>query len=336
MRQRDERFDIMRVLACMMIVGIHAPLPSGHADGLFLAALSYLTVPGLCLFFVISGALLLPVRTDTRTFLRKRLGRVITPTLVFTGVYCALNHLSGQAITWRCLFSLPFSPQGHGILWFMYTLVGLYLAAPILSRWLVTAGKREVEFYLLLWGVTLCYPLLRRVVDINESTTGILYYFSGFIGYFVLGYYLKQYPSSVTWQKLTIPLMLAVAAPVVCKLVHAKVDFYDLFWHLSVFVAILCCCMYVTVCHIKLSGHRIRGLVRLTSRLSFGIYLIHIAVMRWWIWKWEWVQDIGNYPLQWLVIVVLTFLISWICAYLISRTPLGNLIIGYQDYKQTI
>ena len=42
------------------------------------------------------------------------------------------------------LLNLPFAAQGHGVLWFMYTLVGLYLLAPILQSWLRTATQREV------------------------------------------------------------------------------------------------------------------------------------------------------------------------------------------------
>lgn len=37
-------------------------------DGIFLSSLSYLTAPGVGLFFMISGALLLPVKSDTKSF----------------------------------------------------------------------------------------------------------------------------------------------------------------------------------------------------------------------------------------------------------------------------
>ncbi len=141
-----------------------------------------------------------------------------------------------ESIDWlRTLGSLPFSPQGNPVLWFMYTLIGLYLLAPVLSRWLNYASRTEIEFYLGLWGISLCFPIVRPVVNINTGDTGILYYFTGYAGYFVLGYYLKQYPKRIPWKALFPLLTVAMAAPVVCKTAGWKVDFYDLFWYLSVF-----------------------------------------------------------------------------------------------------
>ena len=62
------------------------------------------------------------------------------------------------------LFSIPFTAQGHGILWFMYTLAGLYLLVPIVSPWLRNASKHEIEIYLALWLVTLLYPYIGLVL----------------------------------------------------------------------------------------------------------------------------------------------------------------------------
>lgn len=336
MKERNYSFDLMRVLACLMIIGMHAPMPSENANPLFLNASGYFTAPGLCLFFVISGALLLPIKTDTFSFLKKRMGKVVTPTLCFTLLYLVLKAVNGTDVNWtKSICSIPFAPQGHGVLWFMYTLIGLYLVSPIISRWLDKASKREEEFYLMLWAITMCYPLLELVLDINESNTGILYYSSGYVGYFVLGHYLTKYPESITLNRLVLPVALAIVAPVACKLLRVEVDFYSLFWYLSIFVAILTVAIYVVISKYgqKLVGGKLMNAVVLTSNLSFGIYLIHIAVMRSFLWKLDCIIDIENYILQWAVVVVLTFAISWFCAYVISLLPFGNYIIGYKRKK---
>lgn len=335
MLKRNYAFDLMRILACIMIICMHAPLPSKHADALLLSAVSYFTAPGLCLFFVISGALLLPVKTDTRSFLRKRLGKVVMPTLCFTILYLLLHYFAGFDVNWmRSICSVPFSAQGHGILWFMYTLIGLYLVAPILSRWLDSASKREELFYLTLWAVSLCYPILAFVVDVNVSDTGILYYFSGYVGYFVLGHFMNKYPDVITLKRLTLPTLVALVAPVACRLLHLEVDFYSVFWYLSIFVAVLCVSVYklVSIFASKLIvSDNLRSIIVLTSNLSFGIYLSHIAVMRFFVWKLDWVVNIDNYSLQWVVIVLLTFTLSWIVSYLFCRLPFGDYIIGFKQ-----
>lgn len=333
MKERNYNYDIMRVLACIMIICMHAPMPNLNANGIILSTISYFTAPGLCLFFVISGSLLLPIKTDTTTFLKKRLGKVIMPTLVFTILYIILNCINGeQQNILKTICSIPFSAQGHGVLWFMYTLIGLYLVAPIISKWLDSASKREVELYLLLWVITLCFPILKLFVCINEGNTGVLYYFSGYIGYFILGYYLKKYPESISLKKLIIPCIIAIIAPIAFKVMHIEIDFYSMFWYLSIFVALLCTTIYVLISKIKIKKRG--GIVELISNLSFGIYLIHIAVMRFFIWELDFIININNYILQWITVVGLTFIISCSIAYVISLLPFGDYIIGYKKQNR--
>lgn len=332
MKERNYNYDIMRVLACIMIICMHAPMPNLNANGIILSTISYFTAPGLCLFFVISGSLLLPIKTDTTTFLKKRLGKVIMPTLVFTILYIILNCINGQQQNiLKTICSIPFSAQGHGVLWFMYTLIGLYLVAPIISKWLDSTSKREVELYLLLWVITLCFPILKLFVGINEGNTGVLYYFSGYIGYFILGYYLKKYPESISLKKLMIPDIIAIIAPIAFKVMHIEIDFYSMFWYLSIFVALLCTTIYVLISKIKIKKG---GIVELISNLSFGIYLIHIAVMRFFIWELDFIININNYILQWIMVVGLTFIISCSIAYVISLLPFGDYIIGYKKQNR--
>ena len=60
MRQRDLSLDLLRIMACVMVVIMHSPIPSENANGLLLSSLSYFTAPCIGLFFMVSGALILP------------------------------------------------------------------------------------------------------------------------------------------------------------------------------------------------------------------------------------------------------------------------------------
>ena len=180
----------------------------------------------------------------------------------------------------------------------MYTLIGLYLVSPIISKWLDSATKAEIEFYLLLWIISLCYPILELFVDINESNTGVIYYFSGYIGYFVLGYYLKKYPEFITFKKLIIPDIIAITAPIVLKIMNIEIDFYSMFWYLSIFVALLCTTIYVLINKVKIKNDKLIGIFQSISDLSFGIYLIHIAIMHLFVWKLDFIININNYIVQ--------------------------------------
>lgn len=60
MKQRDYALDLLRIVACVMVVMMHSPMPSADANGMLLSSLSYFTAPCIGLFFMVSGALILP------------------------------------------------------------------------------------------------------------------------------------------------------------------------------------------------------------------------------------------------------------------------------------
>jgi len=340
MKQRDLSLDIVRVIACILVVLMHSPMPSPSANGTFLGALSYFTMPCIGLFFMVSGALLLPVKTDCFTFLRRRLSKIVVPTLIWTAVYLCLGiYFSESEINiLQAVMSVPFSAQGHGVLWFMYTLSGLYLLAPVISPWLKEASNNEIGFILILWCVTLCYPFLKYGIVVNSGTTGILYYFTGYAGYFLLGYFLKH---RITKLPVIYPIVIASAGIgliLFLKSNNITTDFYEMFGYTSIFTAATCCAIWIMV--MKMSGTAIAStrrcgggkplIINELSNTSFGIYLVHIVIMRYWLWRTEWIQSINSYILQTVTIALLTIILSTIVCLLISRTRITTYLIGYR------
>lgn len=340
----NERYislDIIRILACCMIVLMHSPIPSANSIdslGPFLTGISYFTAPGIGLFFMVSGALLLPVDFDYFTFLRRRLSKIFLPTLLWTFIFLGLNiYYSISEINILELFlSIPFSEQGNGVLWFMYTMAGIYLLTPILSAWIKIATIREIEFILLLWSITLCYPLLDNILIIHQETTGILYYFTGYAGYFLLGYYMKNYPNRLP---LSIPLtltLLGLVSILYLKFNNIGFDFYNIFWYLSIFIASFCCTIWIFIIRVmriiwKLKKNIIpSNFIIIISNLSFGIYLTHILIMRYWLWDVKWIKNISNYILQTFLIAALTLAISAFVCYILAHIPFIYNLVGYR------
>lgn len=315
-----------------MVVLMHSPMPSNSAPGLFLSTLSYLTAPCIGLFFMVSGALLLPVRSGLFSFLKKRFGKIIFPTLFWTAVYIAVNLYFSQSEVdlVRTLCSLPFSPQGHGVLWFMYTLAGLYLLAPIISGWLLNTSKREVEFVLALWTVTLCYPVIGLFADVSQGEQGILYYFTGYAGYFLLGYYMTRWPEGLKWKLLMPLLFIALCTPIAVKIMGWQTDFYEMFWYLSIFVVILTVNIFKAIT--QFNGNLRTSFL---AKYTFGIYLCHILIMRHLLWKMPLIDGIASYPLQTIVVMILTFGLSLLLCMVIGRLPYAGYIIGTSSHKKS-
>lgn len=335
MRERDYKLDLIRAIACLMVVMMHAPNPQSGLGSVECVGISLLTEPCIGLFFMVSGALLLPVRISYFDFLKRRLGKVILPTLFFTLFYISVamcyGEVDGKSLL-TTLFSIPFSAQGHGVLWFMYTLIGMYLAAPILSPFLERASKRELQFVLLLWLVTMCWPLLSLILKVNMSNTSMLHLFSGYTGYFVLGYYMRRYPMRLHTMVFPILLIVPFVACLLAKLKGLEIDFYSVFWYLSIFCVMMCVAWWQIVMQFVQTARMsiwIKKWLVDFSNCSFGIYLIHIFVMRRGIWQFA-PLSITPPIVQFLTTFVVTVLTSWAIAHLISKSRVGEYLIGYR------
>jgi surface polysaccharide O-acyltransferase-like enzyme len=287
---------------------------------------------------MLSGALLLPVETGTGVFLRKRLLKIAIPIVLWTTLYLVARVLiKGDAVSWKEWLSIPFSAQGNPTFWFLYTLIGLYLISPIISKWLKSASQIELEFYLVLWLISLLYPVLKIVLSINTSETGILYYVSGYVGYFVLGYYMRRYSERVGFRWIIPAAFIAFIVPVVCKMNSIQVDFYSLFWYLSIFVVILCIFIWKVIEEFfpEHTGNRCASVAEWLSRNTFGVYLIHFFVIRYALWNIPLINSIHPYCLQTIVIAILAFLISVVVTYLISLLPCGRYMVGLHSHVVT-
>lgn len=298
---------------------MHAPFPSSNAWGAFYGGVSYLTSPCIGLFFMLSGALLLPVRGNMTAFLKHRMGRIIAPTIVWTLIYLLLeydNH--GSAVNIRALLSIPFSPQGHGVMWFMYALMGVYLVAPIVSPWLTQASRRECVIVLSLWAVTLLFPFLHGFLEITEDINGTFYYFSGYLGYFLCGYFIVHYKPVIKWYLLVPIVAVALVLPTLNYGWGLGLD-KDVFWYLGICTAVLTVAIFYVLTvkfNKKMSRwftqhrHAAVWLVRV-SQCTFGIYLCHIIVMRYCLWNMPWFVQISNCVVQTSVSFVVTFAVSF-------------------------
>ena len=173
-------------------------------------------------------------------------------------------------------------------------------------------------------------------LGVNTSETGVLYYFTGYVGYFLLGYYLN----TVVIKNSRWVCFLGIAMfplPLLNKILGWDLDFYKVFWYLSAPVAIMATSWFIGIkclCAQKRLSRVVVSVLEQTNNLSFGIYLIHIFVMRTLFWNWSMIQAIGNYYFQTLVVAVLTFVGSYVICYLIAYLPFSQYIIGYSIWKK--
>lgn len=238
----------------------------------------------------------------------------------------------GYSASLKSLLSIPFSAQGNGVLWFMYTLIGFYLIIPILSPWLLRANKGEVKFYIILFLVSTIYPFLSDYLNLDRGTGNFLYYFASYGGYFLLGLYFYNNQNSIKLKYLTLAYLLVLFLPVLFLICGQRESFWTKISYLSLPVVIMAVFLFKLIQQLKDKidcwDQRIKSIIAKFSSLSFGVYLIHIAVMRYFLWNQDIIIHIPSHILQTFVIFILTTIISTILVWLISKLPVSKYIIG--------
>lgn len=328
MKQRILYLDLLRIIACVMIVFMHSQRAGMGIPGWFLCSSSYITAAGIGLFFMISGALILgKAKTlsegkelDAFSFLKHRLLKIVVPLAFWSLLYWSLSSIDSS---------------GLGVMWFLWTIGGLYLLSPILIRWLQHASLREVEMYLGVWAISLLYPFFKLVMPIGEGDTSWIYYFHGYVGYFILGYYLSVSPldrlRKYRWIFATLFLLFTLIVPSAVLMSGLEVDFYSLFWYLSLSVTLQCIAWFVGFRNMESLFSSCFSTcapqIIMLSSMTFGIYLSHILIMRIGVWNVPVLSEITGIPYL-ILCVLITLPVACLLTWAVGKMPGGRWIIG--------
>lgn len=241
-KTREIWVDWMRVTACFLVMLVHSTEPFylggegslivTRTDTFWVSLFDTFARACVPLFVVASSYLQFPLHYSTGEFFRRRVVRILPPFIIWTIVYALVW---GEPVQNFKDLLLNFN-YAAGHLWFVYMLLGIYLLMPLLSPWAEKVGKKELSFYLLLFLLTTLIPFIReRAIGENAvcifgsggipmqakfplwgeaswNEFGIFYYLSGFIGYLLLGLYLRKFAGGMSRKKA-----LAIAVP--CLLV---------------------------------------------------------------------------------------------------------------------
>jgi surface polysaccharide O-acyltransferase-like enzyme len=233
------------------------------------------------IFFMLSGALLLnPKKIEKQSvFFKKRMSKVIIPLLAWSTFYLIVQ------INREALLNDPFiitkaffEGNVYYHLWFLYVIIGLYFILPVLRVYIVGASRRNLQYYLLLcFIVTSVFSYISKfheiAIDIQVEAA------TGYIGYFLLGYYLHNYELSKVTKGIMYFLALIACAVIIRGTYLLTVDnkgFFDgYFYHYqNMPVVFLSIAVFILFKDIKIDLSRF-FLFSLINKTSLGIYLLH-------------------------------------------------------------
>lgn len=193
-------FDIIRSTAIIFVIFIHSMglvdncAKEGTAEWVISKMLHGLIHAGVPLFVMLSGALLLGKEESLKVFFRKRMHRLLAPFVTWSVIVSVILYVQngGRNIAdWASAFVHQFVTEGvHGIYWYVYLIVGLYLITPVLRRVFSSCNKTlAVYVSSVLTFIWLLGNILPQCMVVSRFACDNLLY----ICYFVWGYVLFTY-----------------------------------------------------------------------------------------------------------------------------------------------
>ena len=326
--------DILRVLACIAVIMIHASGDyvldnfgsSNFMIGNVLDSLSRIGVP---IFVMISGSLLLDenhICTKEKQFYRiKRMSLFFffwscIYTLLFDVLFPLMqgNNISLSKIVSGFII-------GHYHLWYIYLLIGLYLILPLLRLWVYIKNINYIKYFMFL--AVLFNFIFPQTINIGLYFTGKfalfnnilnlinISYVGGYTLYFILGWYL--YNNDIKHTRLfyflgILSLLYEVVMTHFLSVYFNKpIQMYD---NLSINVLLQSIMVFI---FIKSKYQSYNGkqsnFIRVLSKYSLGVYAIHAAILDVIRFYSDFLKDYNAF-----IVIILMLLLSLIGSLIIS------------------
>ncbi|MBI5353434.1 MAG: acyltransferase family protein [Chloroflexi bacterium] len=331
--------DFIRVVAIFSVVWLHSAAPLlykyneiPHMD--WWAGNVYDSIVRMCvpLLFMISGYLLLGRQEPLKIYAVKRINKVVVPLIIWTIFYVFWRYYeTGRFIALKNVFGLLLNPAYYH-LWFLYTLIGLYLYIPILRVLIQHASKEILYYFIALWFIAVSvFPLIFRLSHIGSSYD--LKMISGYVGYLVIGHLLGNLQINKKWFIGSFIGIFVFAVITMAGTFFLTVRYegvYDEYFYsyLSPNVILLSISAFVSIKYLAdkiITSERGEAFLGLLSSVSFGIYFVHpmvlAAIGRGWLgipFDVFSISAIYSVPL----LALLTFGISFVITFILQRIPI--------------
>lgn len=364
--------DVLRFVAIFMVIACHctdpfnaSPESRANPDFNFWGS-TYGSMLRACvpLFVMMTGFLLLPVKQEASVFYKKRIPRVFFPFLIWSVLFDLapwfIQWAGGSAELVTDFF--PYAPDPSASLtdalkdiamipinftvyatpmWYIYTLIGLYLYMPVFSAWVEKASDKAKRWFLIIWSISLFIPYLMQFVShylfgtCSWNAYGLFYYFAGFNGYLLLGHYLGK---GNTWSAgktlaIAVPLFLIgylitfTGFRYMTSDPNVSEEGMELFFtYCSPNAMLMTAAIFLLVQKVRITSPFIcRALANLT-KVGFGIYCVHYFFIgpSYLLTLWLGVPIPAIVPVS----AVFTLAASWMFTFMLSKLPHSKYIIG--------
>ena len=286
----------------------------------YLDGIRYLMHWHVPVFFMITGALLLNRARDlTITMCKKYARRILLALLVF-GIPFALLELVfstgsfSPQMVWKAVLN-TINGDNWDHMWYLYTIVGIYLLLPLFKRFTDSADQSEVRYVLLVLALyDFCIP---EVDALTGTHIGFAVPVAYPIFYLLLGKLLAdKKPSWLNKRTICVAGLAATMclAAVICVFFQENaglVTRYD-----SPVIALGACFSFSLFKGLSVPDRWSAAIWKI-DRLCFGVYLIHPVFINF-VYKFLHLTPVGFSAFQFVLalfffgFVILSFFASWV------------------------
>lgn len=197
-KNHKSNMDMLRTISTFMIVLLHVSAGYWESAELNSSTFGVMTFyNGICrsavpLFLMISGMFMIPKDIEGK-YLPKKILKLLGCFFLWSFFYAAqglaIKFLLGRTITAEdfhvCIREFLF---GHYHQWFLLMLAGIYLILPFVRK--ICLDKKTMQYFILLWLIS---NIIIPLISVDSFTALFQLHFTiGFVGYFVIGYYISE------------------------------------------------------------------------------------------------------------------------------------------------
>ena len=295
-KERIIYLDLLRIFSIFAMMLLHVAASNwGNVDTTsfewqvfnFYDSLVRFCVP---VFVMISGVFFLDNERNVtvRKILTINIPRIITAFVFWSLSYSVFIFL-GKAFTkkeYDFVNLIKNFLTGHYHMWFLFTIVCLYLIVPLLRK--ITQDKKMMEYFFVLTFIFCFCGNILKMIPLTKELYNLVFdkmnmhLVMGYSGYFILGLYLFKYEMSKKIQYLSyslgiISLLFTIIVSSIIS-VNSNTANQTLYGYLlpnTLFVSIAVFVFFKYVINKINFKNTFVIFIDLLARLSFGMYLVH-------------------------------------------------------------
>lgn len=340
MKAYDEKIhylSYLRVIACVAIIWLHTFTMEAMFYKNDLSTFNDIasnTVPFIMMwavpcFVMVTGALLLnPDKEITvKKVICRYVFRISIVLIVFVSIFTISDVIANKEkigvtdIVKRIFYKL-YTGTSWAHLWYLYLLIGLYLLLPVFRALVKGLDDKEIKYILLIYFIfNSIVPLINQVSKTQTGfyiTTNSIFPF-----YLIIGYMIHSDRIKLNMKKSIALFAFGEILIIILSVVGIKTDnsiITSLLGNYS-FVPVVITSIGIFGMFKNININKSNKFILLVDKLSFGIYLTHLAFLRYGIRFGGFNPYTHGGIIMIVVIVLLVFILSFLLTYILKLIP---------------